>query len=45
MSGANGMPRKPADELKAFERRIAAYVERAEEAAWRRRSRPPRRMS
>ena len=33
MSGANGMPGEPADELDAFERRIAAYVERAEEGS------------
>jgi cytochrome P450 len=33
MSGANGMPGKPAAELEAFDRRIAAYVERAEEGS------------
>jgi cytochrome P450 len=33
MSGANGMPGEPASELEAFERRIAAYVERAEEGS------------
>ena len=33
MSGANGMPGEPADELEAFERRIGAYVERAEDGS------------
>ena len=33
MSGANGMPGKPADDLEAFEERIGAYVERAEEGS------------
>ena len=33
MSGANGMPGEPADDLPAFERRIEAYVGRAEEGS------------
>lgn len=33
MSGANGMPGKPSDDLPGFERRIAAYMERAEEGS------------
>jgi cytochrome P450 len=33
MSGANSMSGEPADELGAFERRIAAYVQRAEEGS------------
>ncbi len=33
MSGANSMPGEPADDLAAFERRIQAYVDRAEEGS------------
>jgi cytochrome P450 len=33
MSGANGMPGEPAEDLEAFERRVAAYVDRAEEGS------------
>ena len=33
MSGANGMPGEPAGELAAFQRRVCAYVERAEEGS------------
>jgi cytochrome P450 len=33
MSGANGMPGEPADELEAFERRVGAYVARGEEGS------------
>ena len=33
MSGANGMPGEPADELEAFERRIQAYADHSEEGS------------
>jgi cytochrome P450 len=33
MSGANGMPGKPSEHLEAFERKIAAYIEKADEGS------------